>query len=106
MIVVQPWNIDWIIYVPCNWFHTFTSSAPGLTITMLYFIGKMSSDLSLSGIALSSPHSSDINAYLPLTPPTTPGLSFLESCTIKHVPSGINPITTFGPSIQRGPKEG
>src|SRR3990170_2965859 len=65
-------------------------------------MGKMSFVLSLFGIALSTPHSSDINAYLPLTPPTIPGLNFLESWTIKQVPSGVNPIITFGPSMQRG----
>ena len=30
----------------------------------------------------------------------SPGLSFLESCTMKQVPSGVKPITQFGPSIQ------
>ena len=60
-------------------------------ITMSYFMGKMSVDLSRSGIALSMPQTSDMSANLPGLPPTAPGRSFFELLHHKDRAVGSEP---------------
>ena len=50
-------------------------------------------------MAASSPHISEEKANVPGFPPTTPGLNFFLSCSMKSEWSGRHPITQFGPSI-------
>ena len=58
---------------------------------MSYFMGKISVVLSRSGTALSTPHISDMSAYLPGLPPTVAGRSFFESCSDEDRAVGREP---------------